>query len=343
MNRVRLAVVGAGLIGRRHAMHVAASPHAVLAAVVDPTDLGREVAALAGVRWVRSLAELMATERPDGVIVATPNQVHVQNGMECVEAGLPALIEKPLAGDLIEGARLIEAAEAAGVPLLTGHHRRHNPFMIRAKALLEEGAIGRPLVANAMFWLMKPDGYFDVGWRRTAGAGPVFLNLIHDVDNLRHLLGDVVAVQARESNAARGNEVEETCVILLEFASGCLATASVCDATPAPWSWEMTSGENPAYPREHEPCYMIGGTDGSLALPSLDLRRYAGARSWWEPMEITRPGVPAEDPLAVQVRQFAAVIRGEEPPLVSGREGLETLKVIDAVKRSAAAGKRVVI
>lgn len=99
-----------------------------------------------------------------------------------------------------------------------------------------------------MFWLFKPDDYFDIDWRRQAGAGPVFLNLIHDVDSLRYLFGEVVAVQARESSAVRGNVVEETSVILMEFASGLLATASVSDAVVAPWSWEMTAGEKPSLP-----------------------------------------------------------------------------------------------
>ncbi|ASY66370.1 putative oxidoreductase protein (plasmid) [Sinorhizobium sojae CCBAU 05684] len=93
---------------------------------------------------------------------------------------------------------------------MTGHHRRHNPVMHKAKEIIESGKLGRVLVVNAMFWLFKPDDYFDISWRRERGAGPVFLNLIHDVDNLRYLFGDVAAVQARESNAVRGNAVEET-------------------------------------------------------------------------------------------------------------------------------------
>ncbi len=342
--KVRMAVMGAGLIGKRHAMHVKASPVAELAGVIDPTPVGEAVALEYGAPWFKSLDEMLATARPEGVIVATPNQVHVENGLSCIEAGLPALVEKPLSIDVAGATRLVEAAEAAGVPLLTGHHRRHNLMMQKAKEIIDSGAIGRPIVANAMFWLRKPDDYFDIAWRRETGAGPVFLNLIHDVDNLRYLLGEVVAVSARESNAVRGNAVEETSVILLEFASGALATASVCDATVAPWSWEMTTGENPAYPRaDGEHCYLIGGTDGSLALPRLDLRTNRGTPGWYQPFELNRPGVPDEDPLARQVAQFAAVIRGEAEPLVSGREGLETLRVITAVKQAAETGQRVTI
>ncbi|WP_323717575.1 Gfo/Idh/MocA family protein [Paracoccus aminovorans] len=334
---VRLAVMGAGLIGKRHAMHVKASADAELACVIDPTPAGEAVAREYGTVWAKSLDAAIGMGL-EGVIVATPNQVHMRNGLDCIAAGIPALVEKPLCDNVADAETLVAAADAASIPLLTGHHRRHNLLMQKAKEIIDSGAIGKPVVANAMFWLFKPDDYFDIGWRREKGAGPVFLNMIHDVDNLRYLLGEVTAVTARESNAVRGNAVEETAVILLEFASGALATASVCDTTVAPWSWEMTTGENPAYPRADEHCYLIGGTHGSLALPELDLRTAQGQRSWYAPFDLTRPGIPNEDPLARQVSQFARVIRGKEAPLVSGRDGLETLRVIEAVKRSAAGG-----
>lgn len=341
---VRLAVMGAGLIGKRHAMHVKASADADLTCVIDPTPAGETVAAEFGVRWFRSLDEALKAETDlQGIIVATPNQVHLTNGLECIAAGIPALVEKPLCDSVADAERLVAAAKAAGVPILTGHHRRHNLLMQKAKEIIASGAIGTPVIANAMFWLFKPDDYFDIGWRREKGAGPVFLNLIHDVDNLRYLLGDVTAVSARESNAVRGNAVEETSVILLEFASGALATASVCDTTVAPWSWEMTTGENPAYPRADEHCYLIGGTHGSLALPSLDLRCADGKRSWYSAFNLKRPGIVQEDPLARQVTHFAKVIRGEAEPLVSGQDGLDTLRVIEAVKQSAATGQRIVL
>ncbi|RWB30274.1 Gfo/Idh/MocA family oxidoreductase [Mesorhizobium sp.] len=339
--RVKLAVLGAGLIGKRHIQHVLAEPSAQLSAVVDPSLVGETIAKEASVKWFTSFADMVAADRPDGIIVATPNQAHVQNGLEAVEAGVPALIEKPIADDIISGEKLIAAAEAKGVPLLAGHHRRHNPVMQKAKEVIESGKLGRVLVVNAMFWLFKPDDYFDISWRRERGAGPVFLNLIHDVDNLRYLFGDVAAVQARESNAVRGNAVEETAVILIEFKNGVLGTATVSDSVVAPWSWEMTTGEDPAYPRTEQSCYMIGGTHGSLAVPSLEVWRNPGKRSWWEPLDQKRIEVDGEDPLVLQIRQFCNVIRGDEPPLVSGREGLETVRVIDAVKRSAATGERI--
>ncbi|MBX4926087.1 Gfo/Idh/MocA family protein [Rhizobium binae] len=343
VDRVKLAVLGAGLIGKRHIRHVLEEPAAELVAVVDPTSLGQEIARNAGVRWFPSFGDMISAQRPDGVIIATPNQMHVRNGMDAVAAGIPALIEKPIVDDVTAGEKLIKMAEAKGIPLLTGHHRRHAPMMQKAKQIIESGELGRILVVNAMFWLFKPDNYFDTPWRRERGAGPVFLNLIHDIDNLRYLLGDIAAVQARESNAMRGYAVEETAVILIEFKNGILGSASVSDSVVAPWSWEMTTGENAAYPKTEEACYMIGGTHGSLAVPSLDIWRNPAERSWLEPFARKRIDVENQDPLVLQIRQFCNVIRGHEEPLVSGREGWETLRVIDAVKRSAATLQRVAL
>jgi predicted dehydrogenase len=83
---------------------------------------------------------------------------------------------------------------------------------------------------------------------------------------------------------------------------------------------------------------LIGGTRGSLTIPYLDLWRNNAAPGWMEPIERQRLAVEAEDPLALQVRNFCDVIRGVAQPVVSGREGLATLKVIAAVKQAAATG-----
>jgi len=121
----------------------------------------------------------------------------------------------------------------------------------KAKQIIKSGRLGQVLTLHGQFWLMKPDDYFDIAWRREKGAGPVFLNLIHDVDLFRHLCGEVVCVQGQESNVVRGNAVEETAVILLRFASGALGTVNGSDSVVAPWSWELTAGENPAYPQQN--------------------------------------------------------------------------------------------
>lgn len=339
----RIAVAGAGLIGKRHVEAIAVSAGAELHSIIDPSEAGQSHASQIGASWFPSLAAAFEAGKPDGVILATPNQVHVENGLECVAAGVPALVEKPLATDLQAGRDLVTAGERAGVPLLVGHHRRHNPLIASAKSQIDKGLLGTLVAVHGMFWLMKPDAYFDTDWRRQPGGGPIFLNLIHDIDLLRHLIGEIVSVQALTSNAVRGNAVEDAAALVFRFGNGVLGTFSLSDTIVAPWSWELTASENPAYPATGQSCYFIGGTHGSIELPNARLWTNPDQRSWWEPISGTHYPVSHEDPLVCQIRQFVRVIRGQEAPLVSALEGLRTLEVIDAVQRSALSGQAVTL
>ena len=338
---LRIALAGAGLIGRRHAEAISRTGGVTLASVVDPADIGAELATRFGAAHYQSLNEMIAADRPDGVILATPNQMHLDNCRDCVAAGLPTLIEKPLAGELSEAEAIVALGQDAGVALLTGHHRRHNPLIARAKSLIEEGALGRITAVQGTTWFYKPDDYFDADWRRQPGAGPVYINLIHDIDLMRHLCGEITSVHAMESDATRGFAVEDTAAILLRFAGGALGTLTVSDTIVAPWSWELTARENPAYPATAEACYQIGGTHASLSLPNLALWSNPATRSWWEPISATRLVFDFSDPLDMQIAHFCAVIRGETAPLVPASEGLKNQQVIDAIKTSAATGMTV--
>ncbi|TFV61624.1 UNVERIFIED_ORG: Gfo/Idh/MocA family oxidoreductase, partial [Bacillus sp. AZ43] len=277
--QVGLAVAGAGLIGARHIERIATGTGTRLVGIVDPDPSAQGIADRFGAPLFPTLTELLDRARPDGVVLATPNRAHVPGGLECLTAGVPVLVEKPLA-DTVEGAeRLVAAADEAGVALLTGHHRNYSDVMTAARRIIAEGALG-PLVAvtgTALF--AKPAGYFDVGdgWRRQPGGGPVLINLIHDVNNLQSLAGDVVRVQATTSDATRGFPVEDTAAMVLTFANGALGTFLLSDAAASARSWEQTAGEDPSYPRyPDEDCYHLAGTRGSLSLPSLRLRVFPG-------------------------------------------------------------------
>jgi predicted dehydrogenase len=341
---VRLAVVGAGLIGVRHAEEVVACPGTELAAVVDPGPAGALAARRFGVPLHASLAALLVVGPPDGVVLATPNRLHVDGGLECVAAGVPVLVEKPI-GDTVAGAtRLVEAAEAAGVPVLTGHHRTHSPILATAREIVAGGALGRIVAIVGTALLCKPDDYFGAGdgWRREAGGGPILINLIHEVNALQQLVGDVVRVQATTSHAVRGFPVEDTAAIVFTFACGALGTFLLSDTAASPRSWELTSGENAAYPTHpDEDCYHLVGTTGSLSMPTMRLSVYRGAASWWEPLVTSTVAVERADPLTRQIAHFAAVIRGEVAPLCTGRDGLAALRVVDAVVESARTGRPV--
>jgi predicted dehydrogenase len=341
---VRIAVAGAGLIGKRHIEEVDAAGSAELASVVDPGPAGPELAQRYGVACYPSLAELFAAGRPDGIILATPNQLHVEGGLECVAAGVPVIVEKPI-GDTVEGAtRLVEAGEAAGVPVLTGHHRNYSPIMAKAREIVRSGVLGTVVAVTGTALFYKPDDYFDVGsgWRREPGGGPILLNLIHEVNNLLSLVGDVVEVQAVTSNATRGFPVEDTAAMVFRFANGALGTFVLSDTAASARSWEQTSRENTSYPTyPDEDCYHIAGTAGSLSVPTMRLKVFGGTRSWFEPFESSTVELERSDPLANQVDHFAAVIRGEAEPVCSGRDGLKTLQVVDALLEAARTGQPV--
>lgn len=331
---LRIAVIGAGLIGRKHISVVHDAGHTC--DIIDPDPLAKDL--LQHGEWHADLGDYLSRHKPDGAIVATPNQLHLPHGLACLDAGIPILIEKPLADNVINAQALVDRAKAVGAPLLVGHHRRHSPLIQAAKTKLSDGSLGSLVAVHGQFWLHKPTAYFDLPWRKEEGAGPVYINLIHDIDLLRHFCGEIIAVQAMESHSQRGFAVEDTCVVLLRFESGVLGTFTVSDTIAAPFSWELTAGENPAYPKTDMSCYVIGGTHGSLSVPDLRFWSHVGTPDWWTQINVQSLSYTANDPLKVQLSHFCRVIEGKDWPLVSGEEGLRNIKVLDAIKRAARQG-----
>ena len=219
-NPVRLAVVGAGQIGRRHLQAIAAEPSCRAVAVVDPAPAGAEAAKERNLPHHGDLEAMLDAVAPEGVVNATPNSLHVPLSLACVKRGIPVLVEKPIADRLDSALALADASEAAGVPVLVGHHRRHNPIVRKAREIVRSGALGRLTAVSATWLARKPDDYFDVAWRREPGGGPILINLIHDIDNLRFIAGDIAAVQGMTSNARRGFAVEDTAANLVEINPG---------------------------------------------------------------------------------------------------------------------------
>lgn len=345
MNTTRIAVAGAGYIGQAH-MGVAQSGAGVqLSAVVDPSAAARALAEQAGVPLYASLAELFAKDRPDGVVLATPNQLHVPHALECIDAGVPCLLEKPIAPTVAEAQLLVKRVQDKGAKVLIGHHRAHSPIMAKARDVVQSGQLGRLVGVMGSATFFKPDHYFaDAPWRREVGAGPILLNMIHEVHNLRMLCGEIVAVQAFTSHATRHFAVEDTVAINLRFASGVLGTFLLSDTAACPKSWEQTSQENKAYPSyEDEDCYVVTGTNGCLSIPTMRIKTYPRPedRSWWKPFEVGTVGMVRDDPIRHQMAHFGAVVRGEAAPLVSAEDGLANLRVTQAIVEAASTGRTV--
>ena len=343
---VSIAVAGAGLIGQAHIKRILALPESRLAAIIDPNPAARAQAEALGVPYFADLEEGLTRARPDGVVLATPNTLHVPGGLMAVKHGVPALVEKPISGDVTSAMQLVAASEAADVPILVGHHHRHSPLIAGAREIIRSGRLGRMVAAHGFYWFRKPDtGYFDGPgeWRRGPGGGPILINLIHMIDDFRNLCGDIVKVQAAQSSATRGFAVEDTAAMILHFANGALGTLGLSDTAASPWSWELTSGENKAYPQTDQPCMMVTGTIGSLSLPRLQVWRYPDEPHWFKPIDMSQSVRPEADPLDLQMAHFCKVIRREEKPIIDAREGTRTLETTLAVKQAAETGQAVTL
>ena len=339
MAATRIAIIGAGMIGQRHLKVLLDDPASYQAvALADPSPAAEALGKAKGIKWFADYQRMLDEVKPEGAIVATPNQLHVVAGLACIARKVTVLVEKPLADSVRAAVELVEAGKRAGVPVLTGHHRRHNPIMRKAAEVIAGGGVGRVTAVVAMWLSHKPDDYYNVAWRREPGGGTVLINGIHDIDCLRMLCGEIDSIQAFAANSVRGFPVEDAAAAAIRFTNGALGTVVISDAVSTPWSWEWGSQENPFYPHEAQNCYLITGTKGSLSVPTLERWWHEPGQGWGDPLTRRRIPVKPADAYIEQMRNFAAVIAGREKPVVSGEDGARTLAATMAITESAAKG-----
>lgn len=339
---VGLAVIGTGAIGRVHVSKVSESDSARLVSVSDPSPRGEEIAAKYGVPNRPDYRDVLADE-PDGVIISVPNEMHHDVAAFFAASGVHLLVEKPLADSVAAGKAIVAAAGAADVHLLVGHHRRHNRVVPAARSLVQE-RIGVLLATNTLLTLHKTDMYYELEWRRGPTAGPLLVNVIHEIDLLRTICGEIAAVQAMGSDLARGFEFDDTLAIALRYESGALGTLVVSESTPSPFSWEASVAEGLGFPTYRVDYTTIFGTDGSLSFPSLKLWHYREGeleRGWNSLLTTSIREIEANDPYRDQIDNFAGVIRGVAAPVVDGADALRSLAVTEAIRESSSTGSLV--
>lgn len=344
MSELRFVLSGPGLIGRKHAELIAASPQAKLVAVVAPDNpLNNEFCETNAVPLFQDLDVAINVSGADAVILSSPNAFHHEQAQICIENRTPVLVEKPLTDDLKTAELLAIAAEQSGVPILVGHHRTYSPLLEVARNFITSDFFGTPVSVQGSALFYKPDHYFlDGPWRTMRGGGPILINMIHEVGILRFLFGEIASVTAKLSSATRGFEVEDSAAITFAFESGALGSFILSDASASNKSWEMTAGENPAYPfYPHENCYHFSGTKGSLDFPSMRFCTYEGQaeQSWWSEFKEGRLTVERQDPLARQLQHFINVVNGLEEPKVSARDGFKNMVVLEAIIKAASTGR----
>jgi predicted dehydrogenase len=327
----RILVVGGGLIGARHVQAVRAHPDTSLVGLVDPDPLVME-----GDPVPRFADMSDVTEPADGVIIATPTALHAEQGIYAAERGWHMLVEKPVAGDLASAESLSASITYAGVGSLVGHHRRYHASVQQLQGLVAEGEIGTPVCASLIWAMRKPDAYFKGNWRTRDGS-PVMINLVHDIDILRFVLGEIVAVTALRGAGQRGDMRIESGAVALAFASGATGTISFADTTPSPWGFEAATGENPNIGTTEQDMLWISGTRGAISFPSMTL--WAGT-DWGTPAARRRikRAENIKPPLDAQLNHFIEVMDGA-PPLIDVADATRTLAIALQIETQLAAQK----
>jgi predicted dehydrogenase len=301
-----------------------------LAAVGSLTRLWADL----GLKFVarKSRSETVATDPGRGTSAASA--LHADPGVAAARAGLHVLIEKPLDVTTAKADAVIQACADAGVKLGVFFQDRFAPDMVKLKAALDQGVLGRPLLGSARVKWWRPASYYSASrWRGKValdGGGAVMNQGVHTVDLLLWLWGDVRRVYARQAAMLHAIEVEDTLVATLEFANGALAT------------FEATTAAFPGYPRQIE----LTGTGGTiivqqdriaaadLRVPRADLAGGAASEN-----------AAASSPIVSDVRGHKAVIEdflravqdGREPRC-NGPDGRRSVALVEAMYRSARTG-----
>ncbi|WP_298841570.1 Gfo/Idh/MocA family oxidoreductase [uncultured Roseobacter sp.] len=316
----RILVVGGGLIGARHVGAVRAHKGCALAGLVDPDpDCMND----GSVTRFADMAD--APDNVDGVIIATPTHLHSAHGIYAASRGWHMLIEKPVAGDMAGALAVQQAVEKAEVQSLVGHHRRYHKRVARLKELLAGDIIGEVVTVSLIWAMRKPDDYFMGNWR-TAGGSPVMINLVHDIDILRHVVGEITQTIALPGRALRGTDRLESGAVALGFENGATGTISFADTAPSPWGFEAGTGENPNIGTTGQDMMWITGTKGAVSFPSMTL---------WRGSDWSEPAVPenlsqSDDvtvPLDSQLDHFLDVMEGRARPLIDVADAARTLSV----------------
>jgi predicted dehydrogenase len=319
-----VALIGIGMWGRRMA---AAADRAGLEVV---TCFARDEAAreaFASERGCVAAASVdAAIGHPDvsGVLLVTPNDVHLEQGVLAAAAGRHVFVEKPIADTVAAGEQLRDACAEAGVTLMVGHAFRRLGAARRVAALIEEGALGRVVLAEASFSL--PGKLPPTAWRahreRNAG-GPLMQLGIHHVDTLASWLGPITAASGRFAHVATEADIDDVGVVTLQFASGALGVVTGSYVSPkAHW-------------------LRLQGTEAVLEYRT-DFSVWPDAQRMDAATELLLDGEPVafdeRDMLAEELAEFAACMTSGATPETGADEGLMALRAVtDAVADSARA------
>jgi len=306
---LRVAVIGVGHLGKHHARILSSLPGAELVAVVDTNHArASEIAAANGTRASFDCRELLG--QVDAVTIAVPTERHLEVALPFLEAGVPVLVEKPMARSLEEADRMIAAAAKAGVVLAVGQTERFNPAL----------AAARPLLTDPRFIEVHRLGTFP---ERSLDIDVVFDLMIHDLDVVLSLVDSDV-----ESLEAVGVPVITNRVDIanarLRFANGCIVNLTASrisrDRVRKIRFFQPSAYVSIDYATQKVEVYRLvkgnGPFDAAQGKPSI------------EGGEIE---VVSEEPLKRELADFVAAVRDKRRPLVTGEDGRRALALAQAI------------
>lgn len=340
----RLALIGAGAIGQRHLRALEGTRTAEVVALVDSNPAVGDIAQRINVPLFDDVRTMLDSVAPSGVIVATPTEHHLAPTLAALDAGCHVLVEKPITASVDEADRVVEAASAAGRHVLVGHQRRYYQSVHRAREILRDGTLGQLVAVSGQWCVRKHDSYYAPDWRKRWQAGPVLTNLIHEVDYLRYMVGEITAVSAEVGSPVQGFEKEDVAAFVLRFENGALGSFILSDQADSPWAWEFATGENAICPPTGQNCIRFAGTKGALDFPNLRLwQSDDAAPSWMSVKSATDVETEMTDAYIAQIDHFAQVIAGTASPRITAEDARATLRVTQAVLEAARSGRRVTV
>ena len=327
MKPVKLAIVGMGMIGRRHLDAIKKSNAAKLIAVVDPDEKVKEIAQRESVKYFSTIDKMLDKIVPEGIIVSTPTELHLIPTILALEAGCHVLVEKPIAATLKDAKEIQEKARVLNRFVLVGHHRRYYEVMQNAKNIISSSVFGKLVGVNGQWTTRKDENYFNPPWRKQTSSGPVLINLIHEIDLLRNVCGEITQVKGFLKCEFRKHAKEDTAAIIMCFDNGALGTFLLSDATISPWNWENATGENQNFPYIGQNPYRFLGAEGCLEFPNLKFWKSNGLPDWKHKLECEDIQQLKEDPYVKQVFHFCRVINELELPMIDASDGLKSLSI----------------
>ena len=234
--KVRLALFGPAGFGHERARAMQASPSIDFVACYSPIESERiacqnEFSAKA----VEKEGDIWDDPNIDGVVLSTPNQIHLEQTRQAALAGKHVFVEKPIALNVADARKMIDYCSQAGVVLMVGHNSRRRSRIRLMKKYLDEGKLGKPLAAEAH---NAHAGGLDIqpgDWRwssKNCPGGPLSQLGIHHADSLQYLLGPIARVTGLQRHLAVSAQIDDTTMALLEFENGALGYLGACYAIP---------------------------------------------------------------------------------------------------------------